>query len=218
MKRTFEKKGAKKVSVKKFKTTSKASALLAVSLSGEKLIPFIVFIALAKEGKVKKETDEYDKRNVYGVSPKGFSDTTIMVEWVEKCLKPYVLEHGGGEGSGKLTVVMMDNFNAHLTKPTRDAMAKIGVVFIQLPPNCTSVLQILDVGVNKPFKNYYEFQRDQWFMDYIHANTDNYEVPAVSRKLCAEWSANAWEKVRRGTILKSAAKIGFIQPSPYHND
>jgi hypothetical protein len=79
-----------KISVKKTKTTSKASALLAVSLSGEKLIPLLVFIAQAKNGKVKKETDDYDRRNVYDVSPKGFSDTPVMnrlllADYYRKC-------------------------------------------------------------------------------------------------------------------------------------
>ena len=71
--------------MKKSKTTAKSSALLAVSLSGEKLTPFLVFIAIAKLGKVKKETYQYDKRMVYGVSPKGFSDTEIMLEWIQFC-------------------------------------------------------------------------------------------------------------------------------------
>jgi hypothetical protein len=55
VKRTFDVKGSKKVSIRKSKTTSKASALLAVSLSGAKLIPFMVYIAMAKQGKVKKD-------------------------------------------------------------------------------------------------------------------------------------------------------------------
>jgi hypothetical protein len=49
---TFPFKGSKKVSVKKTKTTSRASALLAVSISGQKLKPFVVFIAAALNGKV----------------------------------------------------------------------------------------------------------------------------------------------------------------------
>lgn len=87
-KTTYDTKGKKKISVKKTTTTSKASALLAVSLSGEKLKPFVVFIAKALNGKVKQELDTYDKRAAYGVGPAGFSDTRIMVEWVNAVLKP----------------------------------------------------------------------------------------------------------------------------------
>ena len=169
----------------------------------------MVFIAMAKLGKVKKETDQYDKRMVYGVSPKGFSDTEIMLEWITLCLKPYILENGGGPNSGKITVVMMDNYKAHLTKPTRNAMAELGVVFIQLPPNCTSVVQILDVGVNKPFKDYYSWQRDQWMLNYINSNS-SYIVPGVSSAQCAEWASDAWDEVRSDTIVNTARKIGFF--------
>ena len=90
---TFEPKGSKKVSVKKTSTTSKASALLAVSLSGKKLKPFVVFVAQSLAGKVMKETSEYDKRSVYGVGPAGFSDTRIMVQWIEFC---HIESEGGG--------------------------------------------------------------------------------------------------------------------------
>ena len=98
--------------------------MLAVSLNGNKLKPFVVFIAAALNGKVKKELNTYDKRSVYGVGPKGFSDTRIMVEWVNKVLKPYIEQHGGGKGSGKVSLLMMDKFKAHLTKDTRFGCTK----------------------------------------------------------------------------------------------
>jgi hypothetical protein len=99
---TWTMRGEKKVAVKSTKTTSKCSALLAVSLAGHKLTPFVVFIAKALNGKVFKETKDYDPRMKYGVGPKGFCDIRIMIEWINQCLKPYVIAHGGGPGSGTL--------------------------------------------------------------------------------------------------------------------
>jgi hypothetical protein len=127
VKSTFAAKGSKVVSIKKSSTTSKATALLAVSISGEKLTPLLVLIAKAMDGKVKKELLTYDKRSVYDLGPKGFCDTRIMIQWVDKCLRPYVISHGGGKGSGQMSILMMDNFKAHLTKETR--LAIIGCRF-----------------------------------------------------------------------------------------
>lgn len=98
---------------------------------------------------------------------------------------------------------MMDNYKAHLTKETRFAISECGCVFIPLPPNMTSKLQVMDVGVNKPFKNYYEHQRDMWQVENEHAQK-------VSRKLCAEWTCAAWEDLKESTIINTARKIGFI--------
>lgn len=98
---------------------------------------------------------------------------------------------------------MMDNYKAHLTKETRFAISECGCVFISLPPNMTSKIQVMDVGVNKPFKNYYEHQRDMWQVENEHAQK-------VSRKLCAEWTCAAWEDLKESTIINTARKIGFI--------
>jgi hypothetical protein len=92
--------GQKRVIIKKTTTTSKCSALLAVSLSGNKLIPFVVFNAVSLNGKVLKETETYDKRARYSVGPKGFCDTRIMLAWIEEVLTPYILANGGGPNSG----------------------------------------------------------------------------------------------------------------------
>lgn len=102
VKSTYACRGSKKVSCKKTTTTSKCSALLTVTASGQKLKPFVVFIAAALNGKVMKETDQYDKRNCYGVGPKGFCDTRIMIEWIYSVVKPYLLSCGAGQGSGTL--------------------------------------------------------------------------------------------------------------------
>ena len=74
-KNTFDFFGSKHVALKKSKTTSKCSALLAVALSGEKLTPLVVFKAAALNGKVAKETKTYDLRGKYNVGPAGFCDS-----------------------------------------------------------------------------------------------------------------------------------------------
>jgi hypothetical protein len=57
------------------------------------MTPVLVFIAKALQGKVMKETAAYDLRAKYGVGPAGFSDTRIMIDWINQCLKPYVEEY-----------------------------------------------------------------------------------------------------------------------------
>ena len=117
-----------------------------------------------------------------------------MVEWVNTELKPYLEQHSGGKGSGKVSLLMMDNYKAHLTKETRFAISECG---------CVLKLQILDVGVNKPFKNYYEHQKDMPAVQHEHDRK-------VSRKLCVEWTCEAWEDLKKSTIINTAQIIGFL--------
>ena len=51
-------------------------------------------------------------------------------------------------------LVCLDTFLAYLTKQVRDEFAKNGTKLLAIPGGCTSVLQPLDVSLNKPFKSY----------------------------------------------------------------
>jgi hypothetical protein len=98
---------------------------------------------------------------------------------------------------------MMDNYTSHLTTETRNALHEVGCIFISLPANSTSKVQLLDVGINKPFKDYYKRQRNKWMVD-------NLLETKVTRDMCATWISNSWEEVKRSSILNTARKIGFF--------
>jgi hypothetical protein len=175
--------------------------LLGVSFSGNKLMPLIVFQAKATQGKVYKEAQTFDDRAAYVVSEKGFCNTYVMLEWIRLCLKPYLESKGGGV-NGKLSIVMMDNFGAHSTRPVLEALSEIGVMLVSLPANTTCLTQVLDVGVNAPFKAYYKNMYTAWM-----AEQADVLKARVSRKLCSDWMAASWEKVSRESILNTVKKI-----------
>ena len=97
---------------------------------------------------------------------------------------------------------MLDNFKAHLTKPVKDALSKLGCIQIALPANTTSVTQILDVGVNAPFKSYYKTEYLNWLADQ-----ENRLKAKVTRKLCAKWMSDSWEIISSETIKNTSRKI-----------
>ena len=79
-----------------------------------------------------------------------YCDEQVMLYWVEKCLKPY-LESTRPHPYYK-SILMMDNSKAHLVKSVRKAVGGVGAHQVMLPSNITSRVQLLDVGVNEPFK------------------------------------------------------------------
>lgn len=48
----------------------------------------------------------------------------------------------------------MLSLSGHVTQAVRDAFAKCGTKLLVIPGGCTSILQPLDVSINKPFKLY----------------------------------------------------------------
>jgi hypothetical protein len=60
----------------------------------------------------------------------------------------------------------------------------------------------MDVGINKPFKNYVRSQFEIWLI----ANLDNAKP---QRKDVAKWISNAWNEIEQRTIVNSWRKAGI---------
>lgn len=60
---------------------------------------------------------------------------------------------------GRPALLCLDTFSAHLNETVKDALVKGGTRLLVFPGGCTSVMQPLDVSVNKPFK---AFIKQSW--------------------------------------------------------
>ena len=54
------------------------------------------------------------------------------------------------------TTVVLDSFSAHLTDNIQAMFARCNTTVLVIPGGCTSVLQPLDVSINRPFKDHLE--------------------------------------------------------------
>jgi hypothetical protein len=194
---TIHKKGSKHVNVKSTSNSNHCTVFLSVALDGSKLKPLVVFKGAAN-GSVSKKLNSLDQRNAYICQEKAYCDASVMSIWISECLAPHHVEK-------RPALLMMDNFKAHLVKPVRDLLAKNCWLQLNLPANMTSRVQILDVGVNKPFKGRMRAYYNQYMLD-CHP-----EYGKVTRELMASWIANAWETMPASAIINTARKIGFIQ-------
>jgi predicted RNA-binding protein YlxR (DUF448 family) len=168
---------------------------LAVGLDGSKLRPLVVFKA-KPDGSVAKILGNLDGRNEYICQENAYCDKDVMSHWISKCLKPH-------HKSKVPALIMMDNFKAHLVSSVRKELAENGWLQLNLPANMTSRVQILDVGVNKPFKDRMRSYYNQFLID-------NHGTAKVTRVEMAKWVAEAWEDLPRECIVNTSKKIGFI--------
>ena len=73
----------------------------------------------------------------------------------------------------------------------------------------TSRVQMLDVGLNKPFKSQMlNFQR-QFICDQ---DDENIVKPKITRELMTKWIADSWESIGVAVIQNTARSIGFVDP------
>ena len=82
-----------------------------------------------------------------------------------------------------------------------DALSKLRVIVVKIPESCTSQAQILDVGVNKPFKNLMCRFRYCYLVDNPDAT--------VTRELVGKWIADSWENLNGDIVINTTRHIGF---------
>ena len=86
----------------------------------------------------------------------------------------------------------MDVFTAHMTRKVKEALSNCGTAIEYVPGGFTPKLQVMDVGINKPFKGAYRQQFEQFM------------VQSPTRKPCrqdvATWIDKAWQAITTATI------------------
>jgi hypothetical protein len=105
---------------------------------------------------------------------------------------------------------MMDNFGAHLPKSVRKALAELCALQVMLPSNMTSRVQVLDVGLNKPFKDRLQDQYDEFLLDHIETS-DNCRIK-ITREIISEWVSKAWADIPASIIKNTSRHVGFTDP------
>ena len=158
--------------------------------------PLVVFTG-QPVGSVTREFSLLDDRNAYVCQIKAYCEADVMQVWVKQCLSLYCT-------TDEPALHMMNNFSPHTVRPVRKSIADLGCIQVNLPPNMTSQVQMLDVGINKPFKD----KVTEMYNEYMIANhTHN---PKITRALMGYWIAEAWHNIKVSTITNTARGIGFI--------
>jgi DDE superfamily endonuclease len=149
---TLHEKGAKTVSLITTGCSARCTVLLAVSASGEKLKPMIVFKGKPNSNTHNSVENElrtlgYPENGVYCVQKAAWCDSRVFNLWVEKVWVPFCATR-----NNEKTMSLMDHHRTH--EKCADLVEACNTIVKFIPEGYTSKLQVLDVGVNKPFKQY----------------------------------------------------------------
>ncbi|EPZ32759.1 hypothetical protein O9G_000834 [Rozella allomycis CSF55] len=81
-----------------------------------------------------------------------------------------------------------------------------------LPPNCTSFLQPLDVGINGPLRVKLSKLWTNWAVENYQNSSAECRILSLvkpDRVLVSKWLNIVWEKIPKATVFKSFSKPGF---------
>ena len=106
------------------------------------------------------------------------------------------------------TVFLRNCFSVHLLAEIVARLESVNVHQIVIPPGMTGELQPLDVGINKPFKDYVREEYRQWRMGNISFTAKGY-IKKPGKKEFLQFVSKAWEKVSESVVRNSfyAARI-----------
>jgi hypothetical protein len=150
-------------------------------------------VAVLTVNKWTKEGNEFPNDCVYEVQAKAWVDQYNFPKWIDdKVWKPYT--------EGKNSYLHMDQFKVHLMNDSVSRIQDCGTEVDFIPAGYTGALQVLDVGLNKPFKDY---MRDEYEKYMCQPG----ETKKVTRLLIAKWVSSAWAKITVPTITNTWTKI-----------
>jgi hypothetical protein len=95
----------------------------------------------------------------------------------------------------------MDEFWVHLMGEINHKINQLGTETEFVPGGYTGCVQVLDKGVNKPFKQYTRDEFESWMVS-------NSLCKKPTRGEVSQWIKIAWDKVTTATIVNTWKSIG----------
>ncbi|RQM29942.1 hypothetical protein B5M09_013717 [Aphanomyces astaci] len=173
-----------------------------VLANGEKL-PILFILRGIPGGPIKQdEFDSYPIGHFYAVQNRAWMDSRVWAIYLRKVLRPQVREP---------SALLLDNFKSHVSKEGRKiASEEVGCVVADIPPNATSGVQPLDVGIMAPYKRHL---RNLWLDEDLIEGSESEEdvdmmtVPAQKKRLdMIDRAIKAWARITPQEIRRSFAK------------
>jgi len=132
----------------------------------------------------------------YAVQKKAWMDVKMMEVWIDDCLVPHIQQ----QANGGAVVLLLDQAPSHKAKATLEKLANLGIQLQLIPGGTTSLVQPVDVGINKPFK---DRLRSYWWQWVIANATLENPSPKPRRNDIASWIDQAWSDISPQIISNS---------------
>jgi hypothetical protein len=139
---------------------ARIAVMLGVLADGRKLPPYVI---------LRRKTMPKEKLPagpVFRCQEKDWMTNELMIDWVK-----VVWKRRPGTLFNKRGILILYSFKGHLTQQVKEEMRKANTDLVVIPSGMTSQLQVLDVVVNKPFKDHLRQLYNDWLLEGNHALT-----------------------------------------------
>jgi hypothetical protein len=198
-------KGSKDVSVRQNQgASSRVTVCLTVFGDGTKLPPFIIFKGIPGKSVEKSLKSINDTGEAFCVcQANAWSDSDNLAIFIQQILKPAF------DKMDIKPILLVDSFKAHLTGEFVRNVAALGGEVEHIPGGMTPILQPVDVGVNKPFKNLVRKKHSDWKLANEKSRDDNGRLRAPTRHDVAAWIIDSWKRFPSYQVRNSFVGCGY---------
>ncbi|CAI7882226.1 unnamed protein product [Closterium sp. NIES-53] len=131
--------------------------MLAVTASGLKLLPYVVF----KRKTIPKVP--IPAGVVVRAQDKGWMDESLVQDWITQVMVPFLKPLRESTGRRREALVVLDSYRGHLTEAVGQTMRMFRLSRAVIPGGCTPLVQPLDVSINRAFKCGVRHRYSSWF-------------------------------------------------------
>jgi len=177
---------------------SRFTVVLTCLADGTRLKPMIIF----KQETMPKE--KFPPGVVIHCHPKGWMDEDGLKLWIQK-----VWGTRPGALLRKRSLLIWDSFRVHLVESVKKALRETNTDIAVIPGGLTSMLQPLDVSLNKPFKDWLCAKWTTWMIEGQKSFTAGVNIKAASLSTVCCWVNEAWRELSQEMVSHSFKKSGI---------
>ena len=145
-----------------------------------------------------------------------------MNDYIDKIIIPYIIKvkDDADLPLGQRALVIFDCFRGQITEEFTSKLSANRIIYVTIPPNCTDLLQPMDLSVNKSAKSFLKNEFERWYAtqvcDQLSDTSDIDEVKvdlSLSRMkpLGAKWLTKLYDYMKtKPEIIKNGFKEAGI--------
>jgi hypothetical protein len=135
--------------------------------------------------------------------PRAWFDECIMLDWIKSVWKPEITKV---DPDNRDRLLVLDAFSVHGMDSVKDALEACNTTIVSIPAGLTSILQPMDVSLNKPFKCAMRRRWADWMVngEKTFTKSGNRKAPSRFQIMC--WVRDCWEEMQEAMIAKSFKK------------
>jgi len=104
------------------------------------------------------------------------------------------------------SMLVLDAFKGRLTDSVKNQLHKMKTELVVVPGGMTSVLQPMDVSINRPLQVRLRQQYLTWIADPARELTETGKIKGAAPSKVARWLSAAWKAIPEGIIVSSFMK------------